>query len=256
MSGTRDAAPQQDDVAEFPDDRITLWRCTMDAKTRRKFSMVTKALEFSLANPSEDTGQLSVVTQLEGRVDRADALAIKERDGRVDEAAAVARRNDLRHKMQKRQLRHLAIVGAAAAKTRPDLAGQFVLPRSTGPNRTFLTAAKGLLALATTEEALLVSLGLGESFVAEFTAALSEYETATAVAHTGRRDHVGARADLKAVVEEGSDLVKLLDGFNQQRFAGNAELLGAWESVTNVYGRYHRSPETVDGGAEPVETAA
>jgi hypothetical protein len=49
-----------------------------------------------------------------------------------------------------------------------------------------------------------------------------------------RRDHVGARAELKAMSDDILQLVVMLDGLNRYRFAGNAELLAAWESAKNV----------------------
>ena len=50
----------------------------------------------------------------------------------------------------------------------------------------------------------------------------------------GRRDHVGARAELDAVSDEVLHLVELLDGLNRYRFGGGAELRAAWESARKV----------------------
>src|SRR6266576_2088959 len=62
----------------------------------------------------------------------------------------------------------------------------------------------------------------------------------------------GASADLRAVMAEVSEQVKVLDGVVRYRFGNNAELMGAWASVHSVVGPFwtHTKPQ-VGGGETP-----
>jgi len=74
-------------------------------------------------------------------------------------------------------------------------------------------------------------------------------------ANAGRRDHVGARADLTAVADEIMEVVRLLDGLNRARFASTPDLLAAWDSARNVEGPFRKARES-DEVVPPEEMAA
>jgi hypothetical protein len=76
--------------------------------------------------------------------------------------------------------------------------------------------------------------GLADQPLEELAAAVAEYDAALEETHAGRRDHVGARADLRAVGDEIMQLGELMNGLNRCRFAADAEQLAAWESARNV----------------------
>jgi len=73
---------------------------------------------------------------------------------------------------------------------------------------------------------------------------------------------VGASADLKAVVAEIAEQVRLLDGVVKYRFGDNAELMGAWASARNpslrsgrvVLGPFKGEPNAGGGGSETPKT--
>jgi hypothetical protein len=73
----------------------------------------------------------------------------------------------------------------------------------------------------------------------------------------GRREHIGASAELSVVADELGQIMKLLDGFNRFRFAENSEALAAWMSASNVVGPSRAdktlNPDTPspDGGIRP-----
>ena len=62
--------------------------------------------------------------------------------------------------------------------------------------------------------------------------ALGEFEKTLEASREGRRNHVGASADLKAVAAEIKEQVRVLDGMVRYRFGEDAELMGgqAWRS--------------------------
>src|SRR2546425_12167383 len=67
----------------------------------------------------------------------------------------------------------------------------------------------------------------------------------------GRREHVGASADLRAVMAEVSEQAKVLDGIVRYRFGDNAELMGAWASVHSVVGPFRTHGEPPAGSVTP-----
>jgi hypothetical protein len=67
---------------------------------------------------------------------------------------------------------------------------------------------------------------------------------------SGRREHVGASADLRAVATEIAEQVRLLDELVRYRFGDNAELMGAWASARNVEGPFRSKAEPEVAGGE------
>jgi hypothetical protein len=206
----------------------------MEANIRRKLSMAARVLDFARAHPSADASYSTLVSRLVDRVTRGDALAVQQVDGHEGEHAAVARRDELRRSIVRLQVKHLVRTADLATRDHPELAGQFFLPRSGGPLKVFITAAKAMLAAATPQKDLFLKLGIGDTFFDEFTKSVGEFDTSTEAAHGRRRDHVGARADLKAVADECVKLVGLLDGIYRTRFRSDTEALAAWDSARIV----------------------
>jgi hypothetical protein len=64
-----------------------------------------------------------------------------------------------------------------------------------------------MLQKATTHRDLLVSLGMSASLLDDLAAALGEFEKTLEATRSGRRDHVGASADLDAVATEIAEQV-------------------------------------------------
>ena len=226
----------------------------MKARVRRILAMGVRARNFNRANPSTDAGYIGIAARLEELIPRADALAVQERVGKLEERGATARREQLRRKITE-LLRHLVRVAEVAAKERPELADQFKLPSATGPYKDFITGAKAMVAKATEERELFVRKGLGETLLEELGQLVTQFEATTDSVHSGRRAHVGARADLGPVSDEIVELVNLLDGLNRLRFRDDAERLAAWESARNIVGPFEAKPPTPpEGGDNPPST--
>jgi hypothetical protein len=140
-------------------------------------------------------------------------------------------------------LHYLSAVGQVAANENAELGLEFRLPR-VGPNQAFVTIARGMLEKATANKDLLGKRGMSEQLLSDIAAAIDAFEQTLDATRTGRRDHVGASADLRAVMAEVSEQVKVLDGVVRYRFGDNAELMGAWGSAHSVVGPF-RSRTTV-----------
>ncbi len=224
----------------------------MQADIRRKLSMAVRAMDFAQAHPSTDASYQSVVTRLKERLDRADVLAVQEHDGREGERAAHTQRDGLRRTIQQEQLKHLARVAEMAAQAHPELAGLFRYPKPNAPHRTFITAAKAMLAAAEPHKDLFLSMGLGEGFLEQMNQAVTEFDHCTESAHSGQRSHVGARADLAVVADECVQLARLLDGLNRVRFRSDPELLAAWQSASTVVRIRAKAGSEPDAGVTPI----
>ena len=126
--------------------------------------------------------------------------------------------------------------------------------RSYPSNQAFLTAARVMLQKANAQRDVLAVLGLPASLLDDLAAALGEFEKTLEATRAGRRDHVGASADLAAVATEIAEQVRLLDGLVRYRFGDNAELMGAWSSARNVLGPFRSRSEPAAGdGQTPSE---
>ena len=99
----------------------------MNAKSRRRIEMGTRALDFSRAHPDASPGYTAAVTRLEERLARAEQLATQQREGTLQVRAATARKRELRRTMRRTHLTHLARVARVAAREMPDLAQKLVL---------------------------------------------------------------------------------------------------------------------------------
>jgi hypothetical protein len=224
----------------------------MNATLRRRLEMAARVRDFLRAHRTDGVAEGAALARLEQLVDRAEELAAQQRAGVVARQASTAHRAKVRRELQSQLLRYLSAVATVAGKENAELATQFRLPRTQATNQAFVTLCQGMLEKATEQKALLVSKGLSETLLDDLTASLKEFEQTLETTRAGRRDHVGASGDLRAVLSEISQQVRLLDGLVRYRFGDNAELMSAWASVRNVVGPFkpHMS-EQVGGGETP-----
>ena len=150
--------------------------------------------------------------------------------------ASTARREALRRRIHHGLLKHLVSVAELAATEQPGLEERYEVPATNAPNEKFRTIARRMLEKGQSQQELLAKHGLSDSLLPDLAAAVDEFDASVAESNEGRRGHVGARAELKAVSDEVMLLVGMLDGLNRYRFEGNAELLAAWESARKVMG--------------------
>ena len=196
--------------------------------------MAVRVRDFSRAHPSTAANYTVVLDQFEERVARLEELAQQQQGGFLTKHASVARRRDIRRRLHHELLRHLVTVAEVAATKQPGLAERFVLPSGNASNEAFRALARKMLEQGQAQREVLTQNGLSETLLADLQAAVDEYDASVAETNQGKRDHVGARAELKAVSDEVMKLVGLLDGLNRYRFSGNAEMLAAWTSARNV----------------------
>jgi hypothetical protein len=206
--------------------------------------------DFLRAHITEGDAEAGALARLEELVTRVETLAGQQLSGLIASRAATAQRERVRSALQTTLLRHLAGVGAVAAKENVELGAQFRLPHLPVPDQDLVTMARGMLKHATAQRAVLLSRGMSETLLDDISAAVLELEHTLEATRTGRRDHVGASTDLEAIISEIGEQVRLLDGLVRYRFGDNAELMGAWASAHNVVGPFRSTPAPDVGAGE------
>jgi hypothetical protein len=95
--------------------------------------------------------------------------------------------------------------------------------------------------------------GLAEALLGELRQALTEFESMVNAFNAGRREHIGARAELDAVVKDIGEVVRMLDGLNRYRFGADPNLMAVWNAAREVFGIVRPKPagETPSDGATP-----
>jgi len=130
-------------------------------------------------------------------------------------------------------------------------------PHGRATHQALLTMSRAILEQATAEKELLVSLGMSEHVLDELATVLGQYEQTVAATSAGRREHVGARADLETVARDISEQIRLLDKVVRYRMGDNAELMAAWDSARNVPGPFKTKnvPQSDRGGSQTPKAA-
>jgi hypothetical protein len=221
----------------------------MNADSRRKIEMGTRALEFSRAHPDTEPGTSTAAARLEQLVARAEDTARAQRNGLIHVRAASARKEELRRAMLAVPIAHLAEVGRAAAREEHELGKTFRFKPGASTFLAFRTAARGMAAAAETHREVLLKHGLSQSVLEEFVQMLDQFDEAVALGNEGRTAHVGATRELRSVSSEIVRTVRVMDGRNRQRFAEEGQLLGSWISASTVLG--NPRPDTESEGGTP-----
>jgi hypothetical protein len=211
--------------------------------------MAVRVRDFLRAQGPDGIGEVPALVRLEELLKRGQVLAGKQQSGLAAVRAATMQRAEIRHVVQTKLLPYLVAVGGVAARENLVLATTFRVPYRAS-HMTFVTAVRNMLEKATAQKDLLLKQGMPPSLPEDLTAGLAEFERTLEASRAGRRDHVGARADLDAISVEVLDQVRVLDGLAKYRFADNAELMAAWFSVRNVLGPFRTKGQPTTSQAD------
>ena len=232
----------------------------MNKRTRSRLEMAARALEFCQAHPDTSTGYTAAVADLAALLARSQQLADLHRQGVAEVRAATERKRELRRSIRQGQLVHVARAAQRAAREVPELTQKFALARQPIPYLTFRSFARTVAAEAEERRELLVKHGLVDRVLESLTEELGQFDQAVAQGAEGRRIHIGATVELDVVGGGAVEIIRMIDGLNRVRFAGDPDLLAAWRSASNVIGPA-RSGGRADGrtdtpsGTPPPEAA-
>jgi hypothetical protein len=207
----------------------------MKAATRRTIEMAKRVLNFSLAHRDESQGFTAALTRLEKTLAEVEIVSARQQDGITALRSATSRKRELRRKIRRTQLFHLARVAESAGDEVPAVAQKFVLMREAVPYLAFRTAARGMSAEAGKQKELLVKHGLLDSMLLDLSHSLDQFDQAVEQGTDARRTHVGASADLDALSDELIQIMRLMDGSNRYRFSADPDSLAEWESARATF---------------------
>lgn len=226
----------------------------MNAVLRRRLDMAGRVRDFLRAHKTDAVGEGLGLAKLEELIERAEALDTQQRSGVVGARESVKHREGLRRALLSKLLLYLRALGGLGDPESGEPAEQFQAPPSNASQRALLTAGRTMLEKATAQKEVLLSRGMPPALLDDLAGALGEFEKTIEVTRAGRRDHVGASADLEAVGAEITKQVRALDGMVRYRFGDDAELMGAWKSARNVLGPFKTKNEPPAGEAGGSQT--
>jgi hypothetical protein len=212
--------------------------------------MGARVLEFARQHRDTSPAFTAAVARLQERLNRTKELQLQQRDGLTTVHLATARKRELRRTIRRTHLHHLRSVAEVASVDEPDLAQKFTFPYQPNTYRGFQTAASGMLAEAGSRKELLLKHGLAEEVLTGLEVALDQFEVAAEQGAAGRLSHVTAKAELDRLAEEIDQIVDVMKGLVQVRFANQPQVLAAWESASNVVAA-PRPEDKPESGAAP-----
>lgn len=215
----------------------------MRAELRRQLSTAVRVRDFAAAHPIADNGFATILKRLTDATAQADMVAIAGGDGIVGEHAARSRRRGLKQVIRRTQLRRLVDIATMAAQTHPELKGEFVMPPVGTPSKSFLVAARALLAGAVANQELFVSLGLGDTFIAELTKDTDQMEAETTAAHADRDGHILSGGSLKNLARECRRDTVLLGTYYRAAYPSGSEILVGWTAASRVARQFRTEPD-------------
>ena len=227
----------------------------MNAQLRRRLEMAGRVRDFLRAHKTDGVGEGLGLAKLEELIVRAEALDEQQRAGIVTTRLSTKHREGLRRALQSKLLLYLRALGGLGDPENGEAAVQFQVPPSNASHVALLTAGRDMLEKATGQKDVLLSRGMPPTLLDDLAGALGGLEKTIESTRAGRRDHVGASADLQTVAAEIKKQVRALDGMVRYRFGDNAELMGAWRSARNVLGPFKTKNEPEAGGDQTPKAA-
>jgi hypothetical protein len=217
----------------------------VNRRNEARLNMAQSALKFSEAHPSDSPGYATALNQLKEQIVRATQLGEEQRRGVAEVRTATVEKERLRRALRRSLLRHIAGVAQLAAAEDAELAQKFSLARMPTRGLAFRAAARTMVALAEQRKELLGKYGLVDQVLQNARKAVEALDGWAERGSEGRRVHVGASAATHVSLNEAMRMVRIMDGFNRDRFAGDLNLLAGWLAASNVVG----PPAPADGQA-------
>ena len=210
----------------------------MNAQLRRRLEMAERVRDFLRTQKTDAVGEGLGLAKLEELIQRAHALDEQQRAGQVAARESKKHRDGIRRALQGKLLSYLRALGGLGDPENGEPAVQFQVPPSNASNLALLTTGRDMLEKAQGQKDVLLSRGMPPALLDDLAGALGGLEKTIESTRAGRRDHVGASADLQTVAAAIKKQVRALDGMVRYRFGDNAELMGAWESARNMAGSF------------------
>jgi hypothetical protein len=216
----------------------------MTNRERRRYEMLVRVRDFGdshqdLFPKSTAAGKLFV--EIGDAVDEVGQHAVSKMSAHGAALEGGEVRLDAREALRER-LDAIARTTRLMADDHPDLANTFRLP-DTHTDQALLTAARLVARDAEAHQAAFVAHALPETFLADFKAALEEFEQGLHDRDAGRDQYLAARASIEATLASGWAAVRKLDVLVANRLHDAPVTMAVWERDRRVeYRSRSRSP--------------
>ena len=206
----------------------------MEALQQLVIAMLVRVWDFLRAHPFGDEPGTALTEKYWAALARVRELIGQEQEGRIMRKVQVARHVQLRQRITRVPVRHLARIAEGLPPEQAQLAAMLRLDRTERSRPEFLAKVRSILAAAEANAELLKGVGMAEGTVTDLRTLTDAYEQAMSDADAGRRAHIGARAERHALLRELRRMTRQLDGIISYRYQGNAEMLATWASARNT----------------------
>ena len=213
----------------------------MRAVTRRVYDMCVRVLNWAIAHPSDEPGFAVLLARLQALVARMADVITEQRNGLIGSRAASSRKLELRREMLAIPIKHLAQIGALAAREQHELSTAFRFRPAATSEVAFRSAAGAMLEAAQTHKGVLVKHGLSMSLLVELEQKLDQFDTAVRLGAEGRIRHTAATRELAALTKDAGRVVRAMDPGIRARLRNDLPALEQWASARAVLGTPQRS---------------
>ncbi len=206
----------------------------MDGKLMLKLVMLVRLQDFLRAYPFGDEPADQEAARFSVLLGRLQALVAQQQEGQVARKAQNEKHQELRRRITRMPLRHLARIGGSLKTEHPEVAAAIAQPLTGLSGNLFLATAQNIAAAVQGQHDLLRSKGMSEGTAQDLSTLLAAYSQAVSDANAGLRAHTGARAEIRSLSRELMAMVRQLEGIVLYLFRDREEVLGAWKSARNV----------------------
>jgi len=200
------------------------------------YDVCVRVLSWTSAHPDDEPGFTVLVAQLQALTARIGQVVTEQRNGLIDSRASRSHKQELRRAMLAVPIRHLAQIGALAAREEHELGKTFRFKPAATTYVAFQSAARAMLEEAHAHKEVLVRHGLSESVLVELERMVDQLDAAVRLGTEGRMAHTAATRELEALRKEASRIVRAMDARNRIRFRNDVTALEQWVSARTVLG--------------------
>ena len=131
------------------------------------------------------------------------------------------------------RLETLALTGRAMAQNKPELADRFRVPHPQ-PDQALITAGRLFAQDAEALKAEFLAHAMPETFIADLTKAVGDFEAAIQDRQNGKAASAGVRASIKTAITAGMAAVTRLDAIVTNHLGRNPQTMAVWRRERRV----------------------
>ncbi len=152
-------------------------------------------------------------------------------------------------------LQTIALTGRALAQNTPELADKFRVPQPRA-DQALITAGRLFAKDAEALKAEFLAHAMSETFIADLTKAVDDFEAAIQERENGKSESTGARADIRKALTAGSAAVARLDAIVTNHLGNDPKTMAVWTRERRVGAVRRRKGAAAESApAAPAEPA-